>query len=73
MTGKSDYLGNLLKLDNKRSVAKTTTKMDAIVKKSSVDTEDKLSTLEAVITVGGNWSNKEDGLRMALNFLLMRK
>lgn len=42
--------------------------MDAIVRKSSVDVEDKLSTMEAVIIVAGNWSNKEDSLRMALNF-----
>lgn len=57
MTGKSDYLGNLLKLKNKgewkKKEQKRTTKMDAIVK-NSIDTEDKLSTLEAVTTVAGN-------------------
>lgn len=41
--------------------------MDTIVKKSGIDTEDKLSTLQVVITVAGSQSNKEDGLRMALN------
>lgn len=65
MIGKTDYLGNLLKVKNKRWVTK---KMDTIVKKSSIDTEGELSTLQAVITVAGNWSNEEDDLRMALNF-----